>query len=386
MAQKKLYRPQDSKVSIYDNNGCILLRFTYKGKSYNLSLSLTVNPKNLKIAEKKAIQITQDIIFNTFEEEKYNLNKKKEKEDATYLTTIPEILDFYKTFKGEIDSSTEESLFILNKWINNSPEHFKLLDNLNNFFTYLKVEIKHDNSDKRGYSDKFLASHFRILRSAINLAFKFNKIKDKTNVSDLISTLNTKRKKEIKTYSKEEIKIIIEEGYNHFSYSIYAALVEFRFLTGARPSEVIPLTWSDLIQDKNKLFLNFNKRYTDGILKEGLKKKTDFRLFPVNDQLLELIKKIPKINNLLFPSPKGIYIDTHNFSRRHWQKLIYRLVEENKIRYYIPFYDERHCFGNHVCRQTNDLKTVSYLMGNSPETLQKYYLSIDSDFEIPEII
>ena len=97
------------------------------------------------------------------------------------------------------------------------------------------------------------------------------------------------------------------------------------------------------------------------------------------------MNKITRINDLIFNSPKLIYIDTNNFSRRIWKPLISKLVKENKIRFYTPFYDERHCFGSHVCRQTTDLKTVSYLMGNSPETLQKYYLSVDTNFEVPEI-
>ena len=79
MAQTKIVKPLDSKVSIYNNNGSILLRFTYKGKRYNISLGLPVNEKNLKIARLKCSQITNDIIFNNFDETKYGINKKEEK-------------------------------------------------------------------------------------------------------------------------------------------------------------------------------------------------------------------------------------------------------------------------------------------------------------------
>lgn len=77
MAQIKLSRPKDTKVTICDNNGSILLRFSYQRKTYNLSLGLAVSPQNLKIAEKKCVQITQDIIFNNFSLEKYNLGHDK---------------------------------------------------------------------------------------------------------------------------------------------------------------------------------------------------------------------------------------------------------------------------------------------------------------------
>lgn len=384
MVQTKIVKPIDSKVSIYNNNGSILLRFTYKSKRYNISLGLPVNEKNLKIARLKCLQITNDIIFNNFDETKYGVNKREEKKDrGGFLLTS--ILDFYENYQQHLDSSTLESLTILRNWIAKSPVEYNNPNNLNNFLIYLKTKIPHNNSNKTGYTDKYIEVHFKILKSAINLNLKLNKISSNYNIDKIFNSLKTDKKKQIKTYTKDEIKIIINEAYCLFSYFIYGAFIEFRFLTGARPSEVVPLTWKDLIEIENKTYIIFNKRYTDGILKQGLKQKDEYRLFPVNEQLNNLLTKITKINELIFNSPKQRYIDTNNFSRRIWKPLIENLVEENKIRFYIPFYDERHCFGSHVCRQTTDLKTVSYLMGNSPETLQKYYLSVDTTFEVPEI-
>ncbi|WP_017293046.1 Arm DNA-binding domain-containing protein [Geminocystis herdmanii] len=213
MTQHKLFRPSGSKVTIYDNNGSLLLRFTYKSKLYNISLGLENTKKNLNIAEKKAIQITQDIIFNTFQEDKYSPVRKKIGIDTKFFTSISEVLNFYEQLQPNLDSSTEESLQILNNWLSLSPSEFQDLKNLNRFFIYLKSEVKHKNSEKVGYSDRFIASHLRILRSAINLAFKYKKLETKTDITDLISTLNTQNTKEIKVYSKEEIQIIIDEAY-----------------------------------------------------------------------------------------------------------------------------------------------------------------------------
>lgn len=383
MPQTKLYRPKDTKVSVYNNNGSILLRFTYKQKSYNLSLGLPVTEKNLKIAIQKCHQITNDIIFNNFDEAKYGLEKRVEKkyEGGVSLTSI---ITFYQDQQKQLDSSTLESLSILNKWITKSPLKYNEPNNLQDFLLYLLTEISHENSDKKGYSKTYIEVHFKILKSAINLSYKLNKIKSTYKIEEVLSSLKTNKKKQIKAYSKEEIKVVINEAYALFPYITYGAFIEFRFLTGARPSEVTPLTWGDLLTIDNKQFILFNKRYTDNTLKKGLKQKDEYRLFPVNDQLKNLFNKLPKNNELIFPSKMGGYIDTNNFSKRVWKKVINKLLEEKKIRFYIPFYDERHCFGSHVCRQTTDLKTVSYLMGNSPDTLQKYYLSVDSDFEVPE--
>jgi integrase len=382
MPQSKIIRPPNTIVTIYNNNNNLLLRFTYQGESINYSLGLPVTPKNLKIAEKKAILITQEITFNTFKIENYR--KKKEIKVEKKINSLCEILDFYANCKGVLDSSTLDSIKILKDWISYNPK-FDLPENLQDLFFYLRKSIPHLNSDKKGYSDKHIASHLAILRSAIYLAKDFKKIDTTFNVAELFKLLKTNKTKDIKVYSKEEIKIIIETAYTLFDYFIYGAFIEFRFLTGARPSEVIPLTWGDLITIEDKQFILFNKRFTDGILKKGLKKKDEYRLFPINDQLSNFFSKLPKTNDLIFVSLKGTYLDSHNFSNRQWKQLLNKLLEEKKIKFYIPFYDERHCFGSHVCRQTTDLKTVSYLMGNSPSTLQKHYLSIDSNFEVPEI-
>lgn len=385
MTFNKISKPLGSIAVVYDNNGSILIRFNYKGQRINYSLGLPVTPKNIKIAEQKALLITSEIAFNTFELNKYKKEKKESKtREEKKLNSWGEILDFYSNCKGELDSSTIESITILKKWISYNPK-FDLPENLQDFFFFLRKNIPHLNSDKKGYSDKYLASHLSILRSAIYLAKEFKQIDNTFNIAELLKLLNTKKNKEIKVYSKDEIKLIIKEAYNFFDYFIYGAFIEFRFLTGARPSEVIPLTWKDLVERDNKLFISFHKRVTDGILKKGLKKKDDYRLFPINEQLKTFFSKLPKINELIFVSPKGGWIDSHNFSNRQWKPLINKLVKEKKLKFYIPFYDERHCFGSHVCRQTKDLKTVSYVMGNSPQTLQKHYLSIDPDFKIPEI-
>lgn len=381
MAQSKITRPPNTIVTIYNNNNNLLLRFTYQGESINYSLGLPVTPKNLKIAEKKAILITQEITFNTFKIENYR--KKKEIKVEKKINSLCEILDFYTNCKGVLDSSTLDSIKILKDWISYNSK-FDLPENLQDLFFYLRKSVPHLNSDKKGYSDKYIASHLAILRSAIYLAKDFKKVDSTFNIAELFKLLKTNKTKDIKVYSKEEIKIIIDESYSLFDYFIYGAFIEFRFLTGARPSEVIPLTWGDLVTIENKQFILFNKRFTDGILKKGLKKKDDYRLFPINEQLKTFFSKIPKTNDLIFVSLKGTYLDSHNFSNRQWKQLINKLLEEKKIKFYIPFYDERHCFGSHVCRQTTDLKTVSYLMGNSPSTLQKHYLSIDSNFEVPE--
>jgi integrase len=76
-------------------------------------------------------------------------------------------------------------------------------------------------------------------------------------------------------------------------------------------------------------------------------------MFPVNDQLKELLKNISKTDNpynLVFPSITGIYIDRKNFSTRIWKPLILKLVNEGLVKEYSTFYDVRHTSMTHLCR------------------------------------
>ena len=147
MPQSKISRPKNTKVSIYNNNNSILLRFSYKQETFNLSLGLPVTPKNLKIAEQKCHQITNDIIFNSFDPIKYGITKREEKKDINVGgISLTSILDFYEECNPNLDSSVIESLTALRKWIDNSPDKFNNPDNLNEFIIYLKKEIPHENN------------------------------------------------------------------------------------------------------------------------------------------------------------------------------------------------------------------------------------------------
>jgi len=121
----------------------------------------------------------------------------------------------------------------------------------------------------------------------------------------------------------------------------------------------------------------------NGHLKEGLKNGKPYRLFPVNEKLQTLLNRLPKHGKLLFTNPSGNYIDTSKVGSRFWNKVVKNLVTEGKLPFHIPFYDERHCFGSIVARQTTDIKTLATIMGNSPQTLYKNYLADDLDFDVP---
>ncbi len=78
-----------------------------------------------------------------------------------------------------------------------------------------------------------------------------------------------------------------DEPFVRYYYNYYL----FLFYTGCRPSEAIALTWDDIVNDYE--FIRFNRAITDSVNGlqelEGLKIQ-DSRLFPINNQLRNILK------------------------------------------------------------------------------------------------
>jgi integrase len=297
-----------------------------------------------------------------------------------------EIWESYKALKPNTPNSTKQCQWKkIDKWLAECPNECLLLSNADNLLAWLRSK----------YTDGSLAGGFRLIKAAVNLAIKLGKPVKSNPYIPVYELLNTDKKKQIKAFSKAEIKIIIQafkdarfdSSHSAYSSSYYAPLVEFRFLTGCRPSEAIALTWDDIKDNGDKCQIVFNKRYTYGELLTGTKNGVDARIFPCNKQLTEFIRRVPKIpneHNLVFPSYEEKYITSGNFSNI-WRRYVKKLVELKLVKEYLPFYDERHTYTTHIARSGQDFKTISSIVGNSVKTLVDNYLATNDDIELPEI-
>jgi integrase len=139
-------------------------------------------------------------------------------------------------------------------------------------------------------------------------------------------------------FTKQEREQVIEafkahqdtwngRGYTGFSYSHYAPIVEFWFLTGCRPSEAIGLRWAQVTEDCK--FVQFvgavSYCYGKKVEVEG-SKNNKTRRFPCSDRLRSLLQSIKPENcnpdTLVFPSPKGNTINYNNFCNTAWNQIV----------------------------------------------------------------
>lgn len=180
-----------------------------------------------------------------------------------------------------------------------------------------------------------------------------------------------------KCFEKSEIEHILaaftsNEFCSKFSvqpHSRYLGYVNFLALTGFRPEEAIALTWADV---KNGEII-VSRAYSQGILKST--KTYEARSFPINSQLAQLLKSLPKAKNLVFPSVEGGHINQHNFNERYWKPIIKGLVANKRVEEYLPTNNLRHSWITRMLRAGLDIATVARLAGNKPETIMKHYLA-----------
>ncbi|MBD2295256.1 site-specific integrase [Anabaena sphaerica FACHB-251] len=321
---------------------------------------------------------------------KYGLAKESTPK-LTEIITLPsepnlmEIWESYKALKPEPPKSTYNNRWIpVDRWLSECPSECLVISNADRLLAWLRSK----------YSDGYIHTPLSTIRTAVNLSIKLGKLKSGNPFSTLLSILEVDSRS-IQIYSKNEAKTILEafkdgrfdKDKSAYSSAFYSGYVEFRIRTGCRPSEAIALTWNDIKFGNEKVSIIFNKRYSSGQLLQGTKNGVDARIFPCNKQMIEflgLLPETPNDNNLVFPSYEGTYIDQHNFHNRYWNPIVNKLFTQKLISKELTFYDLRHSFITWMLRDGVDIKTIATIVGNSPETIMKYYLASNDDIELPE--
>jgi integrase len=99
---------------------------------------------------------------------------------------------------------------------------------------------------------------------------------------------------------------------------IYGPMVVFAAATGLRPGEWIALEQRD--PDRNARVVYVGRSFAHGRLKKP-KTRRSMRAVPLQGMALDALERLPARPDtpLLFPAPRGGYLDLHNFRRRAWK-------------------------------------------------------------------
>lgn len=384
-------RAKVGRVSVDIKGKSYRLRFTYpEGERHEFSIA-RVSPEGWSTAIRAAQLINRDIDLGDFDSSfaRYSPKHAKSfqiaKEEARKEYNLKELWEMYKQAnKNRVAKTTQNGYWrtydlLLDKITSKNG----MLSNARSFVEWLQSN----------YADSTIASLFR---TCINPSVNFG-VKSKLILNNPFPDipLNKIQKKTIECFEPDEIRLIIQAFYSNrfvpkysrYDHSYYAPMVEFLALTGCRPEECHALTWDDIRDRGDRTFIRFNKAYSKGVLLSHTKTHT-IRLFPCNNQLKKLLRRVPKKNtkdNLVFPSVDGGYITQDDFRRRSYTVVLKGLVGEGAVKKYLKPYCLRHSFITRLVREGVDIATVASLSGNSPEIIMRNYLASRQDFDLPEL-
>lgn len=370
-----------------------LPRAWYGGRNKYLSLGLDDTPENRVLAETKATQIAVDYKLGQFDP---TLDRYRPRthlipvatQESVVQMTLSELWGKYVDFKTPtVSPSTARSVFQpVTRKLAKVPKNLSLDDGV----AIRDWLLKTTSPD----SSRRILMH---LNAAMKWAKKsglieFNSFDGLYNQIKL-SKSQQSGEFEVHPFTRDERDAIIAAFENDqfvpkstrrdAVHSNYAPYVKFLFYTGCRPSEVIGLRWKHIKDDRILLQQSIVTGTNGRLEKTGLKTQ-DFRYFPINSQLRAILESIKPENanpeDLVFPAPKGGYINTQNFAIRVWPKVL----EGLGIPYRRP-YQTRHTFITLCLENGIDAKDVAKWVGNSPEIIYKHYAGAKTELDVPEL-
>lgn len=358
-----------------------LPRSLFNGKQTYISLGIEDTKFNRKFAEAKIRQIELDILSGNFDS---TLAKYKPQTHLAVVENIKlkqeiklsDLWAKYKAFKQpNCAPGTWRTYELQARYLEKCP--YKLLENSQQIFEWITSNIPADSA-KRLLVQLSACCNWAIKNNLITTN-PFNGLANEIKIKKISTEDN-----DINPFSKEERDSIIAAFKANIYYKHYANYVQFLFLTGARPSEVIALQWRH-ISNKSICFERAVVNSVNGlVLKEGLKTQNK-RMFPVNAQLLQLLDGMRasldiKLNDLVFPAPTGGWIDTHNFRNRAWKTILSSLDME-----YRKPYQTRHTFVTMALEADVSIPQIARWVGNSPQVIMECYAGTIRKVAVPEL-
>jgi integrase len=148
---------------------------------------------------------------------------------------------------------------------------------------------------------------------------------------------------------------------------VYGPMVVFAAATGLRPAELFALEQREVDLAASVVYVR--RAFAYGRLKKT-KTRRSLRAVPLQKVALEALDRLPRsANPLLFPAPRGGYIDLRNFRRRQW-KPAQIAAGIDPLR---QPYDLRHTYATFALRAGVSIFDLSRFMGASLAMIDRHY-------------
>lgn len=194
-----------------------------------------------------------------------------------------------------------------------------------------------------------------------------------------------------RAFTVDEMNIIIEYFENNIKIKHWADYVKFLFYTGCRLGEAAALRWKHILPDCR--VIRFTESYNSEFRITKSTKTETTRIFKCHNKLQNLLLAIKpddaKPDELVFKSKLGKQINPKLFGRvwrghseRGINSVIYKLIEQGKVRTYLKPSATRHTFVTHQVDADKPCHVVAAWVGNSADVIWKHYYQHKHD-EMP---
>jgi integrase len=193
--------------------------------------------------------------------------------------------------------------------------------------------------------------------------------------------------KEKEIFTKEEIKILLDEAYLYDSSHRHKNKLMFPFIlfalyTGCRRSEICAIKWEDI--NTEKMTCSINKSVTVVVGREYLSptKNKQVRTVPINERLLnelfklreKIYKRCGKYSEFVFPDYRNInyYVSPRQIANSY-------LLLQNKTGIKKGLHAFRHTFITTALEKGISLKAVQKVVGHATLAITSRYWHPESD-------
>jgi integrase len=357
------------KIWIEKTGKTLRLRWHYEGKKKALSLGVLDDPVGRAYAAKKMAEILMDLVSGHYDPTLLKYRPRKLGPNPTEITAV-ELLGKYTIYYQQERSLTRGSVLKL-KGITSKFQRFtgdilahKVTDSVAKNIVLQWLESA---------SNRTVKEYLYHLKGCWDWAKGKYHIADPNPWNDSLNRSRSKRKnqapKQPKTFTITEFQAISAKFANHHQYCHYSDFVTFLMNSACRIGEAAGLRWKHLGIDYATAWIgeSISRGHQKGT-KTG-KARTIQLSQSAQMMLLDRYQRInPQQEDLVFPSPKGLPIDDHNFNRRVWRTIL----ASCNIEYRSP-YNLRHSAISHALHNGANPIALAEQTGHSKRVLLSTY-------------
>ena len=354
------------KINVENYRNKIRLRWSVSRVRYSLQLDLIYNFEGLKRADLVSSGIISDIERGNF--------------DSTLLKYKPEKVIEPLKLLSEYKKWVVNQGFELEK---NSTHYqiYKMISSWGDFrFQDLEDLLNNSPCNSTTYNIRL-----RILNKFFSWLIRTKKISVNPCASIEKKSPRKSSCKQREPLSGEDIEKILEAVKNDtysskhstVPHSYYYPFLYFISRTGVRNQEAVGLKVKYIDLKKGIITIaEVLAMYAGKPYKRYWKDTKNYKVreIPLSDDLRDIL--LPQITgkepeDLVFPSPRGSFINDRNFQDRVFKPILKGLGLQDKHLYAL-----RHSFASRALEQGLNILSTSYLMGNNPDTMLKHYAKL----------